>query len=199
MRLRRPPFALLLVAILGLIAIAVLLAYGGGVKHVGTPSISGPQPTRACVTAHAQAQAVARGTAAGTATATAPVTVTERATGPKGSVAVTRSATLVERARTHAVLTVGQSATKAARACATGAGARSSALQRAYALALARARATARTHAHRALQRLVRRVAPVELARAHQEASLRARSAAAALRRSLERAAHRQAVARTAG
>jgi len=197
-RLRRPPFALLLVAILGLIAIAVL-AYGGGAKHVGTPSISGPQPTRACVTAHAQAQAVARGTAAGTATATAPVTVTERATGPKGSVAVTRSATLVERARTHAVLTVGQSATKAARACATGAGARSSALQRAYALALARARATARTHAHRALQRLVRRVAPVELARARQEASLRARSAAAALRRSLERAARRQAAARTAG
>ena len=129
------------------------------------------------MTAHAHARETVRTEVVATATARVPVRVTVQASGPSGTVRVTRSGVLAARVRATERVEVTQMAPGAARRCVAGpsrGGARTIALRQAYARALAEAHAHAAKVAARALRALARREYPAVLAKARADAAARA-------------------------
>lgn len=200
MRLPRPRFAILLVAVLALLAGALTLAHTGP-QRLGPPSAIGSRPARACETAQASAQRTAQATLRANAKAQLPVSVTERAE-VRGQLAVGRlSETIVERVELTEPLTVQRTAVIQRRACAAGQtvqAAKGQALTSAYRSALRAAQSAAAAEARRDANALVARMLAAELGSARELATYRARHAAKALQVRLARTAMAAARARAA-
>jgi hypothetical protein len=202
---RPPPFALVLTVLVALAALAIVLVGGGSSRHPAEPEPRQPPTiglgtTRACQTTRASARVTAQSAIVITATATAPVRVTERATGPRGTASVTRSAALTARLRVSEPVKVADTALAQARACGRGASptaARALAVRRAYADALNLAQARAGAAADKSLHQLIRSRYPTALAqaqaRANAEAHRLAVAAAAKLAAQAQTEAARQA------
>ncbi len=200
MRWRRPPFGLVLTAVIGLAALAVVLLGGGSSSPGGTGS--SPVKTvpggrvRACLTTRAQARATLHGTVTATTTATAPLKVVQKVRGSTSVITVTRTASFTARVSATRVVGVTQVAVGSAHACATassGQAAKGLAIRHAYASALQTAHHQATNGARTGLKRLESRVYPKLLAQARSEAQQRAQAQAAAARPALTAAAHGQA------
>ena len=100
MRLRRPRFALVLTALVAAAAVAILLSgRKAGNSTPKQPQAVGAGPPQACLSTKAAAQFTAHSGIVITATAAAPLTVTEEASGPKGTAVVSRSEGLDARVR----------------------------------------------------------------------------------------------------
>ncbi len=157
---RRPRFALVLSALLAAAALAIVLAGRGSTQRHSTsrPPTIGIGAARACVRTGAAATVEERSTIRLRATVEAPVSVTEQATGPNGTVAVTRSEVLSATATATEPVAVKRTADDRARACANGessTAAHTAALRLAYADALTRAHAIAMHQAAGALTALI--------------------------------------------
>src|SRR5947209_1117585 len=144
MHLRRPRFGVVLVAIL-LPVVVVLLVLRGAThsRPSPPPSFIGSGPGRACATATARAAVTAQAPVRATRRGTLPRTVTEQATGKRGTVVVSRSENIVEEATASRLASVRQLSTTRARRCArasTTDAAHGAAFNAAYAVALRRAR-----------------------------------------------------------
>jgi hypothetical protein len=181
-RRRRPPFALVLSALVAGAAIAVLLVSGGPSASGGghQPTV-GVGPSHACARTRAQAEVTARSAIIITAATRAPVRVTEQATGPNGIATVTRSETLTARLRLSQPVSVRRSAAATAGACANAGSftaAHDEALRKAYATALTAAHAEAARAAAVSLKGLMRRLYPSVLSQARARATARARQLA---------------------
>jgi hypothetical protein len=198
MRWRRPRFALVLTAVTGLAALAVVLLGGGGPAARGNGS--GPAKggrSQACLTTRAPARVTLRGTVSATATAAAPLRVVQRAQGSTSVVTVTRNASFTAKVRATRVVAVTQTSAGSGHACATASSvpaARGLAIRHAYGIARTSAHNQAVAGARRGLARLEKRVYPSLLAQARSEALKRAQAEAAAARPRLAAAAHRQAL-----
>lgn len=196
---RRPPFALVLIALAAAIGAAFLLVGGSGGRDAGThspPKLIGAGRTHACVTAHASATATAKTTIRLRVSSAVPLTVTGQAKSGRGTVTVKLSQRIVERVSVARPVLVRRAVVAARRACARGSSdqaARGSALTSAYHAALAAARPEARAQARRELARLVARLRPMTLAAAQQRADSRAHAAAATARLALEHRAAAEA------
>ena len=194
MRIPRPRFAIVLTAIVAAAGLAIVLTARSSPRK---PPVVGFGPARARVSTTAAARVTARSSIVITATVTAPVTVTEQATGPKGTAIVTRSGAATARAEATQPVAVVRTDLVTARACANGASgtaARAIALRLAYAHALARAHAAASRAAAQALKALERHRYPSVLARARETAAARARQLAIGAQASLAAQARAQAV-----
>ena len=181
--LRRPPgFALVLSTLVAGAGIAVLLAdSGSSPPGQEQPPTVGLGPSHACVHAPAEAEVTARSAIVITADEEAPVSVTERATGPRGTASVTRQTLATARLRVAEPVAVRQTAEERAGACAnadSSTAARDLALRKASSLALAAAHARAQRGAESALRALMRRLYPSVVRRARAEAAVRARQLA---------------------
>jgi hypothetical protein len=177
---RRPPFALVLSALVAAAALVIVLTGRGGSRQAPTtgqtPTV-GIGPAHACMGTRTAAAITARSAIIVTASATAPLTVTEQATGPNGTAAVTRSEAVSARVRADQPVAVRHVSVVAGRACAAGqsvTAARTAALRAAYAAALARARADAAAGAGQALRSEMNRLYPSVLETARAQASARA-------------------------
>jgi hypothetical protein len=201
---RRPPFALVLVALVALFGGVLALVGSGGKSpavHPGTPRSSGPAGY-ACVSTRAAAVATARSAVKAGVSASVPLVVSQTFTGPAGSASARLSENVVERASLSRPVLVRHGAVASGRACARGsssAAARGTALTRAYKRALISARAQARSLAAATLRSYIARLGPSTLAAAHAAALANARAAAAAARPALEREALAEAKARAGG
>ncbi len=184
MRRRRPPFALVIVALVAVFAGLFVLISGGGGRSTGTVHIPDATSAKACVTARAEAPARARETLVAPVQASVPVAVT----GTSGGVSIKLSETVVERATATRTIEVQRDAVVARRTCArasTTDAAHGSALARAYKKALAIARERARAAAAKAASTLATQQLPALRATADQEVQARARAAAAIIRKAL--------------
>jgi hypothetical protein len=200
---RRPPFALVLVAVAGAIGGGFLLV-GSGSGNAGggssaPPKLIGSGPARACVTAHAAASHTSTTTIHLQVSASAPVSATGRATVGRATVTVRLSQRVVQHATVARPLLVRRSVVAAHRACARGESeqaARGAALTAAFHAAQSAARLEALQRATRDLQLLEARVRPQTLASAQRTVNARARAAATAVQPTLARQAFAQARAK---
>jgi|GEM_PF-3714045 len=187
-RLRRPRFALVLVAFLAPVAVVLALTAHKNSAPATPPPLIASGPAHACVTAHASATGTAIATGSASATASVPVTVTETVRTKRAIVSATRSETVVETARAQRTVSVRQIVSLAHRSCARAStidAARSIALQRAYAIALKHARPRALAAARKHVGALLAQVQPGLQAEAQTLADNRASAAAAAARLTL--------------
>ncbi|HEY1524457.1 MAG TPA: hypothetical protein VGF70_15725 [Solirubrobacteraceae bacterium] len=198
--LRRPRFSLLLSALVGVAALAIVLAGGGGARSGPPPSQRQPTGSgdrqRACVTTEAQARDIARAVVTATGRATIPEQVSETAIGPRAAVTVTRGGRFTAQVTASRHIAVTEHAVGRARHCAVAGSptaARGLALRQAYAVARIRARKQAAGGAARGLQTLKHRVFPLVQTAARSAALRRARSQALAARPALIHAARRLA------
>lgn len=201
MRRRRPPFALVLAAVLALAALAIVLLGGNGPSARGSgtgpvQSVPGGRE-RACLTTHAQANVTLRKTLSATGTATAPLRVVQKVRAGRSVVTVTRTASFTAKVGATRVVGVRQVSVGTGHACATAssvAAARGLAIRRAYAIAMRAAHSHAAAGASNGLQREVKRVYPSLVSEAHSQAEQRAQAQAAAARPALAITAHARAV-----
>jgi hypothetical protein len=201
MRWRRPPFALVLTAVITLAALAVVLLGGGSPRanrnRTGTVKSLPGSHLRACMTTRAQAQATLRGTVSATATGTAPLRVVQKVRGSRSVVTVTRTASFTAKVGATRIVGVKQVSVGSGHACATAASlpaARGLAIRHAYAIAMANAHRQATAGARQGLHRLEKRAYPSVLAQAQLAAQQRSRAQATAALPALTIALHRQAV-----
>jgi hypothetical protein len=188
---RRPPFALVLVALVaafgGLFALIATSGSGGGAPVTATGG-----PARACATARAEAAATARQTLEAPVDASVPVSVTEHAR----RLTVTLSETVVERATATRTVDVRRGAVVSRRACAhapTFDAAHGTALTRAYKEALAAARSKAHVAAVHAAKVFAARQLPILQADARRKLEAHAEATAASVRQRLLREARARA------
>jgi hypothetical protein len=179
MRKRRPPFTLLLSALVAAAALVITLAGRGSTHRPATPTPPsiGIGSTRACVTTGAAAQSDDRSAIVVNATVQAPVRVTEQASGPNGTATVTRSKLVSARASADEPVAVKHTSAARVRACAEGnsmTAARTTALRAAYARALSDAKGLAAHQAAQSLTELVHAEYPAVLAAAKSKAAARA-------------------------
>lgn len=200
LRKRRPPFALVLSALVAAAALAIAIAgRGSGGTSTTQPPTIGIGATRACVTTSARALSDDRSAIVVTASAQAPVNVTEQASGPKGVAAVTRGEVLTARARADQPLEVKRTAGARARACADGdsrTAARAAAVREAFSRALAVAHALASEEARQSLRALMQREYRSVAATAQSAATSRAHRLALAAEPALASQAHAEARSR---
>jgi hypothetical protein len=186
---RRPPFALVLVALVAALGGAFArLSGGGSPKSTPTPSTPTQASASACVTARAQAQATARQTLWAPVTVTVPVSVTERAAVRQTTVSATLSENVVERATGTRTIEVHRVVVASRRACARGTtsdAARGAALNRAYSQALAAAKLGAEAAAEKALAAHAAQQLPALQAQTRAQLESAASTAAAAARQTL--------------
>src|SRR5436305_4354723 len=152
--MRRPRFALVLVAILlPVVALLLLLGRGRGPQTpAAPPTIIGSGPARSCATATARARVTVKAPVTAVARVVQPIAVTETATGRHGTVAVTRTQAIAEQASASRVVSLSQLESVRRRACARGStsdAAHAIAFNRAYATALGAARKAAPAIAER--------------------------------------------------
>ena len=200
MQARRPRFALVLTAIVGAAALVIVLTSRGAPTH--TPPSVGIAPGRACVRSQAEARVTARSSIVVTTTSEAPVVVTEEASGPNGTIVVTRSGSTAARVSASQPVAVTRTDVASAHACASGnssTAARTLALRLAYPRALDRAHASAEAAAAQALRTLMRGLYPSVLARARGASDVRAQRLAVGVRGRLAAQAHAEAVKRAGG
>ena len=197
--LRRPRFSLLLSALVGVAALAIVLAGGGGRgsgRSGARPPLAPGRRVRACVMTQASARYTAGTVLTATGTATIPVRVSQTVVGSRAAVTVTRGGSFTARVTARRHVAVTEHAVARARRCAAGTSptaARGLAVAQAYALARAKAHDKAQAGAHRGLASLSRRIHPLVEAEARSAAVRRAQASALAARPSLIRAARRQA------
>jgi hypothetical protein len=198
--LRRPRFSLLLSALVGAAALAIVLAGNGGPGTGRSGTHPAPTPSggrvRACVTTAARSRYTAGTTVTALGKATVPLRVSETVVGRRAAVTVTRGGSFTARVTTGRHISVTDHAAARGRRCAFGpslTAARGLALRQAYAVARIRARHNAEGGAQRSLASLKRRVYPLVQAEARSAALRRAQASALAARPSLIRAARRQA------
>lgn len=205
---RRPPFALVLVAIAAAMAGAFLLVGGGsgsspgGATHPPPPKFVGSGPSRGCVTAHAASSATRTTTIHIPVQASAPASATARATVGRVTVTATVKKSLVERATVSRKLIARQSGFASRRACVRAGSAQAAhtaALNKAYRAAVSAARADADREAAKGLANLVRDVRPATRAQAQRTAAAAAQTAAASARQALASEALAEATARARG
>jgi hypothetical protein len=198
--MRRPRFALVLVAILlPVVALLLLLGRGREPQAPAPPTIIGSGPSRSCATATARARVTVKAPVSAVARVVQPIAVTETATGSRGTVAVTRTQAVVEQASASRVVSLDRLESVKRRACARGPtaeAARGESFRRAYAVALGVARNHASASAGRRIKDLVTKLQPGELARAKRTAQNRATAATPGVQASLKRQALAAARAR---
>ena len=193
MRMRRPRFALLLVALL-LPVVILLLLLGRGRSQQGPtpPTFIGSGPARACATTSATARVTAKAPVSAVARVVLPVAVTETASGSRGIVAVTRARAIDEQASASRVVSADQLERVKRRACARGStseAAHGQAFRRAYAFALAVARRRGSRVATSRVEAMVKQLQPAELTTARKIAQQRAVAAEPGVRATLSRQA----------
>jgi hypothetical protein len=197
---RRPPFALVLVALLAASGGAIaLITAGGSSKSMPAPSTPSQGATSACVTARAPAEATVTQMLRTPVTVTLPVSVTERASVGHTTVSSTLSENIVESATATRTIEVHRGVVVARRACGRGStseAARSSALNRAYRQALAAAKVQARAAGEKALAAYATQQLRALQSETRTALEAKARIAAASARQTLARQAMAQATAR---
>ena len=203
MRLRVPRTALLFMGIGAAIGIAILLTSRSSSSPAppSTPTI-GLGHSHTCTTTRATAVVTARSGIVITVTGRVPVTVTEQATGAKGTATVQRSGVVSAGARGSQPVAVSRSATATGRGCGAGESptlAHELALRQAYDRALKVAHARANQRASQALRAEVHRLYPSVLARTRASASTHAHQLALKTEAALEAQAKREAIKRAGG
>ena len=118
---RRPPFALVLVAVVIPVLIALALTSRSSPPNSAAPRIGDTRPASACAIAHARAGATARSVVKAHATVSVPVRVTEQVHTPTAVVTASRGVTVVESASVQRPVSVRAAEKATARACAHGA------------------------------------------------------------------------------
>lgn len=195
---KRPPFTLVLSALVAAAALAIALA-GRGSGHQPTtsqPPTVGIGPASACITTGALARVADRSAIVISATAHAPVRVTEQAVGPRGIATVTRSEMVSASVKARAPVEVQRTSGARARVCAKGqspTAARARAVRAAYARALTAAHSLAVRQAGQSLNALIHSQYPRVLAAAKNRAAAKAHQLAVAAGTALAARARAQA------